>query len=391
MPISKLIERLRARLDDPAYPEVTEWKNAHPGGKAIGCFPIYSPVEMVNAAGMLPVLIAGAAGKIGLDEADGCLQSFVCSVGRSTLELKLDGFLEKLDGMMFPSICEISRGLSGVWARHDPGKPVIYIHFPQNTRSESAKSYLMGELTRVKDILESIAGAPITYDSLLASFAQYNRRAELLEKLDTMRSDNPARFSGSQSYVLRLSGMRIPPEEHAAILEEALRELEDTPEGKAPKLRMVMLGAFCERPPVSMLESIEENGIAIVADDILLGQSWWKKPLELTGDPIENLAEYYLNEAVPTPVVYRPGGKPCDHLEEMLRRTHADGVLIASAKFCHPAHHDNSCIVRECEKHSIPYLRIEYEEIEQAFESIRLQVEALLEARERLPFAGTGH
>jgi len=389
MTLAAIIEGLRSTIEDPSLPELSRWKLEHKGGKAIGNFPVYAPVEMIDAAGMLPVHVAGAAGRIRLDEADGCLQAFVCSVGRSTLELKLDGFLDELDGMIFPSTCEISRGLSGVMARHDAVGHFFFINFPQNLSSAGAKEYLTGELQRLKKWLEEIGGSAIGDDAFHAAFERYNRRSELLDQLDRYRVDHPERLTASDFYILRLAGMTSSVEKHIELLEKALSLLDETEERHQPKLRMVLTGAFCERPPLAMLETIENEGIAIVSDDLLLSQRWWTKPLPTEGNPIEILSEHYLKYSVQTSVVFRPWGEPCDVILKTIEDTRANGIIIASSKFCHNAMHDSTCLVKVCEAHGLPYIRLEYEEDQSVFESIRVQVEALLEARERLAIAGT--
>src|SRR3990172_13307312 len=135
MTLKDTVAALRSDIGANSYRKIAAWKEKNPGGKAVGCYPVYTPVEIVRAAGMLPALIAGAGGGIDIDQAREHLQAFICSIGHSTLELDLDGYLDEIDCMVFPSICEISRGLRGVWARLNPGLPVIYIHFPQNLES----------------------------------------------------------------------------------------------------------------------------------------------------------------------------------------------------------------------------------------------------------------
>ena len=389
MPIYKLIEKLRGRLDDPSFPEIAEWKASHPGGMAVGYFPVYAPVELIHAAGMLPVQVAGAMGRIKLDEADGYLQSFVCSIGRSTMELKLDGHLDNLDAMIFPSTCEISRGLCGVLRRHDPEKPIIYIHFPQNLESANAKGYLVGELERVKIALEEMTGKTITDEAIFKSFEAYNRRWELLRELEEIRYSHPELLSASELYIIRLAGMNVTVEEHSEILAEAIEALKDTPAHHEVRIRMLLSGAFCERPRISMLETIEDEGVAIVADDMLIGQRWWTESLPASGNPLEILAEYYLKKSVYNPVVYRPHVTPCESVLRAVELTGAEGIIISSAKSCHPANHDDQCVITLCEAQGIPYIRLQYGEDQRLYESILVQVQALMEARTRLPFAGT--
>ncbi|MFH1675577.1 MAG: hypothetical protein ABIC40_01035, partial [bacterium] len=74
MSLAKIIERIRKDLDDPKFSSVAKWRKANPDGKVIGYFPVYAPVEIIQAAGMLPVLLAGANGLLRVNLAGGHLQ-----------------------------------------------------------------------------------------------------------------------------------------------------------------------------------------------------------------------------------------------------------------------------------------------------------------------------
>jgi benzoyl-CoA reductase subunit C len=390
MPVSDVTDGLRAEIDDLSHSRANEWKQSGPGRKIVGCYPVYTPVELVHAAGMLPVLVAGGGGKLDPGREGSMFQAFMCSIGQSTSELLGNHKLDYLDGMLFPSICEVSRALSGVMARAASDKPFVYIHFPQNLDSAHAHAYLVGELGRVKTSLEKLGGKKIADDSIRESFKVYNRRAELLNELDILRSDRPDRLSASEYYILRLAGMGIPPEEHISILSKALKAASESSGRPEGRLRMVLFGAFCERPPVTLIETLETLGVDVVADDMLLGQRWWTEPLPLDGDPIEVLAGHYLKHAVVNSVVHRKDPDAMrDRVLSTLHERRAAGVLVAAAQFCHPAVSDNTAIVKACEEAGVPYIRLEFEEGMSVFVMIYLQIGALLQAREHLPTAGT--
>ena len=93
----------------------SEWKAAVPGRKAIGYMPVYVPRELIHAAGMLPVGILGGGDQLEVIQGDAYYQSYICRIPRSTIELGLTGRLDCLDGMLFPSICDVIRNLSGMW------------------------------------------------------------------------------------------------------------------------------------------------------------------------------------------------------------------------------------------------------------------------------------
>ena len=108
-PLDEIVDRARrASIAE----DVARWKE-RTRGKAVGCFPVYVPEEILHAGGILPVGVQGG-GDVETDRADSRIQSFVCSIARSTLELGLRRELDLLDGMVFPSICDVSKNLSGV-------------------------------------------------------------------------------------------------------------------------------------------------------------------------------------------------------------------------------------------------------------------------------------
>ena len=112
---SPIVERCQALFEDLDFNAVKEWKAAVPGRKAIGYMPVYVPRELIHAAGMLPVGILGGGDALEVIQGDAYYQSYICRIPRSTIELGLTGRLDCLDGMLFPSICDVIRNLSGMW------------------------------------------------------------------------------------------------------------------------------------------------------------------------------------------------------------------------------------------------------------------------------------
>jgi len=113
--VAKIIERCQALYEDLDFEGVKRWKAAAPGRKAVGYMPLYVPREIIHAAGMLPVGILGGGDQLEVIQGDAYYQSYICRIPRSTIELGLTGKLDCLDGMLFPSICDVIRSLSGRW------------------------------------------------------------------------------------------------------------------------------------------------------------------------------------------------------------------------------------------------------------------------------------
>ena len=92
-----------------------KWKAQEPGRKVVGFMPFYVPRELIHAAGALPLGILGGGDQLEVIHGDAYYQSYICRIPRSTIELGVSGRLDFVDGMLFPSICDVIRNLSGMW------------------------------------------------------------------------------------------------------------------------------------------------------------------------------------------------------------------------------------------------------------------------------------
>jgi len=182
--------RCESLYDDLALSSVKEWKAGAAGRKAIGFMPIYVPREIIHAAGMLPVGLMG--GDMEIIRGDAYYQSYICHIPRSTIELGVSGRLDCLDGMIFPSICDVIRNLSGMWQLMFPDKYAKYLDLPQNFAPEIGGRFYRQVLAGLRDDLGRLAGgvAPDN-ERLLASIRLYNKNRALVEGLYDLRAEQP--------------------------------------------------------------------------------------------------------------------------------------------------------------------------------------------------------
>ncbi len=373
-----LLEQARERAEDLDFSYVARWKE-ETGGKALGHFPVYAPQEIIHAAGILPVGVMGTWGLLDVDYADSRMQSFVCSVSRSTLELGLTGHLANLDGMVFTDICDVARNLSGVWARNFPDTLVDYLHLPQNVTSPAAVPYLERELGRFRRHLEVLTGGPAEDEALQASIDLHNRQRALLQEAYALRKASPWLLPAHDAYLLLRAAAHMPVEEHVTFLEQALRKVRDRPTKARDNIRVLLLGPFCEQPPLELLRVLEEAGCYVVDDEMLAGYRWYTEPIPANGNPLRSLAESYLQRARLSSVSF-PRRRRRDALLDWMEASGARGVLFCSAKFCEPALYDYILYKEALEAADVPYLHLEYEEKMSAFESVRMQVETFVES-----------
>jgi benzoyl-CoA reductase subunit C len=371
---------LEPDLKRPWEEPVRRHKSLNPGAKVVGCFPVYSPFELIHAAGALPVGLFGAGNQVELTHADSRFVSFVCSIAKSTLELAMQGKLAGFDGLFFHSICDVARNLSSVVRRNLPDTWVEYLHLPQNPSSSAAAGYLRAELQRIERKLGELTGRRPDPNELRRSIVLFNRARGAARWLYTMRAADPDRLSTATLYRLVRSLTFTPVEQWLAQLPRLEAELTRAPAVRRDRIRVVIESAFCEQPPLDLLQAVEEGGCHVVDDDLLKGWRWYREPLDETGDPIDALARGYLDRSDYSSVRQDDRrSKPRD-LAAKVRRRRADAVLFLVAKFCEPALFDYVLFKQELEKEKIPHLLIEFEEKMWTFQRVRDEIETFVES-----------
>lgn len=380
MGIERLVAEYKEILDESPLGPAAKWKTEHAGAKIVGCYPVYSPVELIHAAGMLPIGIIGGGNRLEIAHADSRFQSFVCSIVKSTLELGMTDRLDFVDGLVFHSICDPARNLASVYKRNFPRLMVEYIHFPQNMTSPHTVDYLAAEYRRLMASYEALAGRKISDDDLRKSIRLYNEQRRLLAELYAIRAEKPQNLSTLESYVLMRVGTLIPPEEHIATLKEALAEIRKRDEKPKDRIKVVLEGSFCEQPPLELIDGLEAAGCYILDDDFLLGWRFFREDIPVDGDPVRNLAESYLRRSVYSGVKHDTRESKSKHLIDKVNETGAAAVLILAAKFCEPALFDYALYRRALEKAGIPHLYLEFEEKMWIFDKARTEVETFVES-----------
>jgi benzoyl-CoA reductase subunit C len=361
--VAAIVERCRALFDDLHFDAVKQWKAAAPNRKAIGYMPIYVPRELVHAAGMLSVGILGGGDQLEVIQGDAYYQSYICRIPRSTIELGLTGRLDCLDGMLFPSICDVIRNLSGMWQILFKDKYVRYFDVPQNYEDAIGGSFYVHELEVLRDDLGAMRGAPITDDELNASIAVYNANRAAVRELYAYRSEKPWQAPTSEVYLVLRAGMVLPPEAHTALIYDYLTAADRVPRQKRDNARIVMTGSFCEQPPLALIKSVEMAGCYIVDDDFMLVTRWLTEDVRADGKPLDELAKAFLHSSTATAARY--DAKREDKgafLLAQCRRRGAEGVIFAAPSFCDPALLERPMLQDVLAKHKVPCTAFKYAE-----------------------------
>ncbi len=374
MTTAKIIERCQALYEDLNFTTAREWKAAEPGRKVIGFMPVYVPREIIHAGDMLPLGILGGGDQLEVIHGDAYYQSYICRIPRSTIELGVSKRLDFIDGMLFPSICDVIRNLSGMWQLMFPDVYVRYFDVPQNYQDEIGGEYYMHELNELRAGLESVAGREITDEALRNSISIYNENRRLVRALYTWRAERPEQAPASEVYLIARAGMVLPVEEHNELLRAYLEASRTEERPIRDKCRIVINGAFCEQPPLNLIKSIEMAGCYIVDDDYMLVNRWDLEDIPVDGDPVKNLALSFLHQSADTAAKYcTTEAETGQQLLESIERTQAEGVIFSAPSFCDPALLERPMLVDRLVENDIPYITFKYAENSGQMQPIREQ------------------
>jgi benzoyl-CoA reductase subunit C len=375
-----VLEHCRQLITEPLASITGQWKAAHPGGRAVAVYPVWAPAELIHAAGMLPIALLGGGTSVELTHADARFQSFVCSIAKSTLELGFQGLVKGVDGFVFSNICDVARNLGSLYKRNFPDAFVEYLHLPQNSTSPAVAGYMAAELRRLASGFEHAFELPVTNTALEKSIETYNALRARLRALYAFRIEEPQKLSTTELYVVQRAATIAPPEESLAWLDTLLAELPLRAARPRDRLRVVVEGAFCEQPPLGLLEVLEDAGCYVVEDDLLLGWRWFTADVNGDGDAFTRLGRAYVDRAVPSSTRHDSRVHRADGLIEKVRRSRAGAVIFMPAKFCEPALFDYVLMKQGLDRAGVPHLLVEFEEKMWTFERTRNEIETFVES-----------
>ena len=377
--LDAILEECRTLAEDPDFPAVHRWLDAHPGGKVLGHFQVYFPEEIAHAAGMLPIKVLGAGSAVQIRKADARIAAFVCSIIRSSLELALTGRLDFLSVFVTPPICDAARNACGVWVRNLPRLDCQMLYLPQNAASPHAAAFLRDEYARIAGVIEETVGRPIMEAALCHSIALFNENRRLLREVYRIKRETPWLLSAVEAYTLVRAGGLMPREEHNVLLRRALELAPQRQARRQDKIRVVFEGGYCEQPPADMLAVIQD-ACYVVDDDLLIGLRWLTGDVPLDGDPLASLARAYLDGSTYSPVQHDPRKPKPEMLLRRIREARADAAIVAAPKMCEPGLEEQVNYVRALEEAGIPHLVMEFEEKMTVFEQMRMEVETFAES-----------
>lgn len=371
--IKKIIEKFTEVSESPDK-YARNWKKGK-GRPVIGYLCSYAPEEIMLAAGALPYRIFGSGRQI--RRADSHLQAYSCSLVRGAMEDVLGGYLDFLDGTVFPHTCDSIQRLSDMWRMNAGPDFHLDVVLPVKLDSEISRDYMAQVLRRFRDDLAQAVGADITEKSIKSAARVYNSLRECLRSVYAVRRENDSLISGSDLLSITRGSMMMDRHEALDLLTELRTVLDAGNDLSASgKKRIILAGGLCNMPDI--FEVIEDSGGVIVDDDICTGSRSVDGGVELDGDIFKALADRYAQRAV-CPAKHAGLYTRGEHLVDLVKAGHADGVIFLYLKFCDPHAFDYPYIKTMLDDEGIPNLLLELEDSSPTEGQFRTRCEAFVE------------
>ncbi len=364
------------------YECAKKWKETHEGGKVVAILPMHFPAEIFHAAGAYPILLQEGFDAITLGHA--YMFPYYCGFTRSVADQAAKGELGFVDMFVCGSGASSVQGLCvqdvlmAIYPKKVESKELIAFMDDPWTKESVTDTY-----ARLRKSAEELTGTAITDEALRNSIALYNKGRKLMRELYDMRRKGNALLTPMQMQDVIKSSMVMDKAEHNALLEELVKYVREN--AVAPKedaIPVFLSGHLCQAAKHDILRLVAEAGGVVADDDLFHGWRYIVQDVREDGDPIEALAQAYLdkNRACPCPTRVDPKTNWELMLLDAVKACNAKGLIILQAKYCEPHMFYYAEIKEAFEAAGIPHLLLETEHEVISMEGMRTRIESFIES-----------
>lgn len=342
------------------------------GKKVVGCFPPYTPEELVHACGMIPMGLWGGDTDIKL--AKSYLPAFACPIMQASMEFGLNGTYKGLSAVIIPALCDTLRCMTQNWRFGVTEIPMIPMVYPQNRTSPASVDYLISEYETVLTMLYTITGHMMTEKALCDSINIYNEHNEAMRRFATVANDHLDIITPAMRHAVMKSAFFFEKSEHTAIVNRITDRLQSLPVYSYTGKKVVLTGIMCE--PEELLDILVENNIAIVGDDLAQESRQFRTDTPKKGGGALKRLALQWNARHGCSLIHEDGKPRGELLTRLSKEAGADGVVNCLMKFCDPEEYDQPYFEADLHKAGIPTLTLEIDQQNHSYEQLRTRLQS---------------
>ena len=368
----EIINEFKAIADNPRK-AMDDYKK-ETGKGAVGIMPVYCPEEIVHAAGYLPIGMWGAQKKQ-ISKARTYLPPFACSIMQSVMELQLEGVYDDLEAVIFSVPCDTLKCMSQKWNRPVPA--IVFTH-PQNRKiaKDAANVFAREEFNIVKEKLEDILDVHISNKAIKNSIAVYNENRAACREFSDVAAEYAAVVTPSDRHAVIKARWFMEKSRHTALVKEMIAALKAEPAPEFKGKKIIVTGIQVE--PYDVLDIFQENGFAIVADDLAQETRNFRQDVPDDDDALMALARAW-NEFDGCSLATDANKPKGQMIIDAVKKYGADAVVVCMMKFCDPEEFDYPILLQEFEAAGVKNLYIEVDQESTAFEQVKTRIQTFAE------------
>lgn len=370
--VKEIINEFKAIADNPRK-AMDDYKK-ETGKGAVGIMPVYCPEEIVHAAGYLPIGMWGAQKKQ-ISKARTYLPPFACSIMQSVMELQLEGVYDDLEAVIFSVPCDTLKCMSQKWNRPVPA--IVFTH-PQNRKiaKDAANVFAREEFNIVKEKLEDILDVHISNKAIKNSIAVYNENRAACREFSDVAAEYAAVVTPSDRHAVIKARWFMEKSRHTALVKELIAALKAEPAPEFKGKKIIVTGIQVE--PYDVLDIFQENGFAIVADDLAQETRNFRQDVPDDDDALMALARAW-NEFDGCSLATDANKPKGQMIIDAVKKYGADAVVVCMMKFCDPEEFDYPILLQEFEAAGVKNLYIEVDQESTAFEQVKTRIQTFAE------------
>jgi benzoyl-CoA reductase/2-hydroxyglutaryl-CoA dehydratase subunit BcrC/BadD/HgdB len=352
------------------------------GKMIVGYLSALVPVEILTAAGVVPVSLKGTVSEA-ITKGDAHMETMVCPFVRNVFDSALKGKYDYLHGLVLPHLCDSMDRTSDVW---NYNLQLRYFHFLDMPHVTDGPSLVITkEIFRIfMRSLENMTGRKISDADLSQAIRAHNENRETMRELYSLRRFDVPLISGVEIMKVLVAAMSLPVQESTALIKAVIKEVKDRTNGAAPKQARIMVIAD-QIDDVAIADIIESAGAWMVMDDISIGSKRYYFDVGVGADPVEALAERYLRKLkLPTLVdsgyTYDQSLEPrFGYLKRYIQDFKVNAVILVVYRYCDPYGFQVPTLKSFIESAGAQVLHIEHEYSTSSLPRLKTRIEAFLE------------
>lgn len=372
--MSDLNQLLQELSDIAANPKAILQKYLSQGKQVAGCFPIYTPAELVHAGGMIPMGLWG--GQINPTVAGRYNPIFTCSIMRSCLEYGMTGIYEGLSCAVMPMLCDTYRGMSGAWRAGVKDIPLVAFIHPQNRTDSGALDFLVEEYKAVRGQLEAHTGCSISDAALEKSITIYNDHSAAMREFAEAANSHLDFITPAVRHNVFKSATFLEKSEHTKKVRAIITELNKLPVHEWKGKKVILSGITAE--PNEFLKIFVENNIAVVGDDLAQESRQYRTSIPDGPSPLHRLAGQWFDR-FGCSTVHEIESTRGSMLVEMAKKQGAQGIAVCLMRFCDVEEYDYPFISKATEEAGLQSLCLEIDQSTQNNEQSRTKIQTFAE------------